>query len=123
MAIFPNCKRFFHRSRRARGIFGWATSFQNVEFQKCSECFFAKRDADAVAAHGVFDGLIMPEDAVGAREVDFLGDLFLAAHGVEGDSSTFYVDLAQQIGQGGDFGGLPSTNNWPSVRPQTSAKR
>jgi hypothetical protein len=46
------------------------------------------------------------EEGMGSGEVDFPGDLFLAAHGVEGDGGAFHVDLAQQLGHGGDFVGL-----------------
>lgn len=46
------------------------------------------------------------EDVMGSGEMDFLRDLFLAAHGVEGDGGAFDIELAQELGHGGDFVGL-----------------
>ena len=57
------------------------------------------------------------QQVVGAAVDDLLGNLGLAAHGVDGDDAPAQLQQRQQLGDGGDFVGIEAwVRVWPSTR-------
>ena len=56
------------------------------------------------------------QQVVGAAVDDLLGNLGLAAHGVNGDDAPAQLQQRQQLGDGGDFVEWAWVRVWPSTR-------
>ena len=62
------------------------------------------------------------QHVVGVGFLDFLGDLFLAAHRVHRHDAAGQFQHPQQFGQRGDFVALVGHFSWPSTSPLLSAQ-